>query len=131
MASWSFDGEGGMNGMVELVDEGLLVIVFVAVGLVGGDFPSEGIGVDFKFGEFFLDADLLKFGLGLNLIAEGDGVIKNTKTEGEDATGVFIFGEIENCLGVVVVDVSVFAPGHFDGFGVLDFAFADEFEVVF
>ena len=82
--------------MCQGMDEGFFVIVLIAVGLVGGNFPSERVGIDFEFGKFFFDADLLEFGLGLDFITEGYGIVENAKSHSKDTARVFCFGKIEN-----------------------------------
>ena len=114
-----------MDGVAELVDKGFFVVVLVAVGLVGGDFPSGGVGVDVKLGELVLDTDLLEFGLRLDLVAKGYSVVKNTKTQRKDTFRVSGFGKIERGLIIGVLYKMIFAPGHLDGFGMLLFDFAD------
>ena len=119
------DGEWGMDGVTEAMNKSGLIIIFVAVWLVGGDFPGNGVGVDIKLGEFVFDGDLTEFGLRWDFIAEADGIVKNTKSQGEDALGVFGFGEVESCFGVVVSDEAIFAPGELDGLGMFGFVLAD------
>ena len=76
----SFYCEWGMNRIFELMDKGFLVVILVAVGLVGRDFPGSRVGVDIKLRQFVLNADLLKLGLGLNLVPKGYGIIKDAKS---------------------------------------------------
>ena len=39
-----------MHGMLEVSDVGFFVVVFVAIWLIGGDFPGERIRIDVKLG---------------------------------------------------------------------------------
>lgn len=66
--------------MFDVVNKSFFVVIFIAVWLVGWDFPSGGVGVDIEFSEFVFNADLLEFGLWWNFIAKGHGIIKNTET---------------------------------------------------
>ena len=83
-----------MDGASEVVDETFLVIVFVAVWLIGGNFPSGGIKVDIKFSEFVGDGDALEFRLRRDFVAESYSVIVDAKAERENATSVFGLGEV-------------------------------------
>lgn len=49
VAVGGFDGERSVNGVFEIINKIALVVVFVAVRLVGGNFPGEGIGFDIEF----------------------------------------------------------------------------------
>ena len=91
----SFQSKGSMYGAGDVVNGSFLVVIFVTIGLIGGDFPGGGIGADVEFSEFVFDADLLKFGLRGNLVAKGNGIVEDAKSEGKDAVRLLGFGEIE------------------------------------
>ena len=119
-----------MNGALQVKNIGLLVVIFVAVGLVSGDLPGGAVEVDIKFGQFILDGNLLEFRLRWNFVAESHAVVENSKTKRHDTLGVFFFGQIESRLGIIIGNIAIFTPGEFDSFFVAFFLFADELEVI-
>lgn len=112
--------------MFEIVDCGFFVIVFVAVRLVGGDFPCGRIEIQIELGQLFLDSDLLKFRLRWDFVTKRHSIIKNAKLDGHDTFVVFVFGQIESRFVIGVVDVVVFAPGELDTFSMFLLLLTDE-----
>lgn len=124
------DSERGVDGFFEGVNGGFFVVVFVAVGLVGGDLPSFGVEVDVEFGEFVFDFDAGESGLGREFITEGDAVVEGAETDSKEAFGAGSFGEVEGEFVVIVGDEMFFAPDGFPSFADGLFGGADDREVV-
>lgn len=85
-----------MDGTSDIMDECFLIVIFVAIGLIGGNLPGGGIRADIKLGEFVFDADLLEFGLRGDFVAESDSVIKHSESDGEDAVRFFGFSKVKS-----------------------------------
>ena len=96
MTIWGLDGKGSVDGIGQFMDESLFVIIFVAVGLVSGNFPSDRIRVDLEFGQLLFNTDLLEFGLRLNFVTKSHSVVKNTEANSENAARVDVFGKVED-----------------------------------
>ena len=112
--------------MLEIVDCSFFVVVFVAVRLVGGDFPGCRVEIQIELGQLFLDSDLLKFRLRWDFVTKRNSIIKNAKLDGHDTFVVFVFGQIESRFVIVVVDVAVFTPRELDTFSMFFLLLTDE-----
>ena len=119
-----------VDGSLKFVDRDFFVIIFIAVGLIGGDFPSEGIEVEAKLGQFVGNLETGETWLRRDFVAKSDTVVKHAKTDSKEAFGRRGLGEIEGQLVIVINHFAVFAPDRFpdlvDGF----FARADKREIL-
>lgn len=70
-----------------------------------------------------------EFGLRRDFVAKGHAIIKNAKSEGEDAIRGGFLGEIKSGLCVVIRNKTVLAPWKLDGLGMLAALLANELKV--
>ena len=92
ISSGRADSEWSMHGGDEIINVAFLVIIFITIRLIGGDFPGRSVGADVKLGEFLSDSEALKLGLGRYFVAKSDSVIKNSETHSKDARVFGRFG---------------------------------------
>ncbi len=126
----SAQSEWSVNRMGQIVDKSFFVVIFVAVWLIGGNFPSSAVKVYIKLGKFILDGNLAELGLGWNFITESYGIVKYPDAESKNAPRVFVFGEIKSCFIIIIGNELIFAPLELDGFGMFGFLLANKFEIV-
>ena len=99
-----------MDGARDFTDGMMVVVIFVAIGLKSGDAPGEAICVNGELSEFVGDDDIFGGILGGNFVTKSDAVVKNAKTNSDEAAGLGVFREIKSGFIIIIADGFFLAP---------------------